>query len=326
MRRLSAREREILAATYFAADRSAREVADTIGAREHLVRHSLRSLKKDGLIKLRPYWNPFAIGYHEYVAWLSLHSANRSQRRALCTALVKSPRTTYVTDVEGHYQIFVMFLARSIEEVDVFFDGISAAAPRSPFTKTVGGVRRVTLFTPKRFLNGSVEADSLSYFPVKEAHAIDDVGRKILSAFAAAVNSSSAELARSVGLPVTTVDYRIRSMMEHGIVLAIGYTSISFDDGVIPYGLLIETASSSSAKREQLRNFCRKHPRVSAILHVVGPWEHQVEVEVHDGREIADIVQEFYDAFPSYTQTIRTIPIGMMHKMTPYPLRDSDEL
>lgn len=287
-----------------------------------MVRRALHQLHVDGLIKLRPYCNPFAIGYDEYVAWISLHAADRSQRRALCEALCKSSRTTYVTDVQGQYQIFAMFLARSTEDVETFFDTLSEAAPRTLFSKTIAQVRQVTLFTPKRFLKQSSDASSLSYSRTREMHSLDEVDRKLLTAFASAKNSSSTELARSIGLPVSTVNYRIKTLMAKGIILAVGYTSARFDDGVIPFGLLIQTTSSSPQKRKDLWRFCKDHPKASAILDVVGPWEHQVEVELLDGREIAEIVQEFHDAFPTYIRNIVTISVGTPHKLTPYPLQD----
>lgn len=321
MRRLSTREREILAANYFAADLSAKAVAKIVACREHMVRHSLHQLFGDGLIKLRPYCNPFAIGYNEYVAWLSLRSADRKQRSALCSALCKSSRTTYVTDVEGQFQVFVMFLAESVEEVDTFFDSLYKTAPGILFTKTVGQVQQVSLFTPKRFLKRRAKISSLSYSPVKEVHKLDEIDRKLLTAFANSSSASSADLARLIGLPESTVNYRIKGLMAKGIILTVGYSSVGFDDGVIPFGLLIQTSGGSLQKRKELWEFTRDHPRTSAMLDVVGPWEHQVEVELYDGREIAEVVQGFYDAFPSYIERIHTIPIGATHKLTAYPLK-----
>jgi DNA-binding Lrp family transcriptional regulator len=321
MRRLSSREREILAAAYFAADLSAKAVAKLVGCREHVVRRSLHQLNADGLIKLRPYCNPFAIGYNEYVAWLSLHSADRKQRSALCSALCKSSRTTYVTDVEGKFQIFVMFLAETVDEAETFFDSIYSAVPGVFFTKTMGQVRQVTLFTPKRFLKKRAEISSLSYSLVKEVHKLDDMDRKLLSAFATSSRSSRADLARFMGLPESTVNYRIKALTSKGIILTVGYTSVGFDDGVIPFGLIIQTSGGSVQKRRELWEFTRDHPRTSAMLDVVGPWEHQVEVELYNGLEIAEVVQGFYDAFPSYIKRIHIVPIGTMHKLTPYPLK-----
>lgn len=320
MRRLSTREQEILAVTYFAADLPVSEVAQIVGCREHTVRHSLQQLHSDGLIKLRPYCNPYALGYKEYVAWLTLSSADRSQRRTLRAVLCESSRTTYVTDVEGQYQIFVMFLAKDIDEIESFFDSVSASASGVSFTKTIGQVSQLMLFTPKRFMRKGLDIGTLSYSPVKESHVLDDLDRKLLVAFASAASASSAELARSVGLPVSTVSYRIKSLMAKGVILAVGYSSVRFDDGIVPFGLLINITASSAQMRGKLRQFCKAHPRTSALLDVVGPWEHQVEVELHDVREITEIVQEFYDSFPSYIKNIQTIPIGSTHKLTPYPL------
>ena len=321
MRRLSVREREILAATYFSADLSAKAVAKLVGCREHIARHSLHQLQVDGLVKLRPYYNPFAIGYQEYVAWISLHSVDRKQRRALCGALCTSPYTTYVTDVEGVFQIFVMFLAKSIEQVEVFFDSLNHAVPGIRYSKTVAPVRQVTLFTPKRFLKKRSEISSLSYSPVKEAQSLDEVDGKLLAAFASSSSASVAELARLIALPESTVKYRIKSLTTKGVILTVGFTSVGFDDGVMPFGLLIQTSGSSAEKRKELWEFAKRHPRSSAILDIIGPWEHQVEVELHDGREIVEIVQGFYDAFPSYIKNIQTVPIGAMHKLTPYPFK-----
>jgi DNA-binding Lrp family transcriptional regulator len=212
-----------------------------------------------------------------------------------------------------------MLLAQDVSDLESCFDMLSRTIPEISFKKSVCEIMKVTLFTPKRLSERTLQVNSLSYFPLSTVAPIDFTDHRILCSLGQNANPSTAVIARQLGLPVSTVTYRIKAMRDSGVIPALGYSASVFDDGRIPFGLLISVVRTSPAFRTTFWDFCCAHPAVSALLTVSGPWEHQVEVEVRDARAVSAVVQEFYEAFPQNIDEIVTIPIGSMHKLTPYP-------
>lgn len=319
MRQLTKIEREILALTFYSADKPVKEIAKELRCREHMVQRALRRMLSEGLIQVRQYCNPAALGYQEYAAWISLTTTGRANREKLRKALCDSPRTSFVTDVEGPYQLFCIYLARGSADGQAFFDDISKRAAGVTFTKTVCAILQETLFTPKRLSDKALGQSCFSYSMETPEVYLDTVDHQILAACMKTAHLSDTEIARKVGLPVSTVSYRIKNLYKANVLMTRGYTTQALDDGALLYGFMIQTAESSPELRTKFHTFCAHHPKVTAVLSTLGAWDYQVEIELTDARDIFEVVQEFYETFPRFIRSIQTVPEGTIHKLTPYP-------
>ena len=114
---LSQKELDIVSQVALDANTSAAKIGRETGYREHVVKHYLNKMWDNGTLKLRPFVNPYALGFLEFDALFTVLTPGDAALRALVDACVQSGCTTFVLETSGSYHISAMFLVRSIADI-----------------------------------------------------------------------------------------------------------------------------------------------------------------------------------------------------------------
>lgn len=316
---LNDRERDILAFTYFQADISIKAISQGTGYREHVVRNAFSRLKSAGLLRVRPFVNPYALGWTEYVCWISFLTTDEEARGRFVNALVNSPFTTYVGEAGGAYDLVIFICTKEISGVTGFFDDQVSSVPGIRIEKSILICKNVAMFPPKYFIPKKIPLGNLSYGPVAKVMTIDSVDHNILRDFAQTDKPSVRILANKLGIPVSTYEYRVKNLRKRGIILALGHLIPGYLDGLIPFVLLVKVANNGKAFRKSFFSFCEKHRDVSMLIETIGAWEYQIGIHLKDARELKKVVQRIKVEFENSVSSIISFSIGNSFKLSPYP-------
>lgn len=320
MMRFTESEREVIKCVFFRADMSIREVAEETGLREHIARRILDNLTSKGVLFLNPLVNPFALGLREYLSYLSVTSGGTEGRQKLLSALVASAYTTFVGTIGGNGDICIMFATRDIGENADFFDVIVRATPGIVFDVTTVSCASVTIFPPKYLGGKSYGPRHQTYSASSDVHQIDDIDGRILDTLSTLMTTSLTHLAREVGIPTSTLSYRLDALKHKGILCGINYGMKPFNDGAFPCALHVHAGSMPREIRGLLADFCASHPAYTSLIEGVGSWTFDLAARIADPRSATILVEELKTKFAPYITKVSVIPINDHYKFAPGPV------
>jgi DNA-binding Lrp family transcriptional regulator len=318
--RLSEDERQLVTCMYFSADMPLREVAQKTGLREHKVRNCLRKLLEKKVIKYRTFVNPYSAGLCEYVIFIATPLMQPTARKRLLSELLSSPHTTYVGTVGGDFHLAVMLVARNIREITKFVDALSASVAGAAFETCIATCVSVTLFKPKFLRSGDSETTSISYATTETVVDLDSLDHKVLHTLGASPGISVTLIAKALGMPTSTIQYRMQSLQEKGVLIGFGLTLPPFNDGYFAFALQLSAGSMPPSVRTAFRDFCSKHPSISYVIEALGAWNFQVGARFEDSRTVTVLADELQRTFAPHVSRIRIMPVYDVLKLSPHPL------
>ena len=311
---LSEKELDIIACMAFDASLSVAEVGRLTGLREHVVRHSLKKLLDGGAIALRPFVNPYALGLMEFYGEVALETPGHAALAALTKAFVDAPTSTFVNELTGDYHLSVMFLAQSLMDVPRFFDEICRKVPEVKFRKLVFPVFEVKVCHPNR-TNKDANNNTVSYGAGTERQKFDELDQKILISLGTGKISSRRDLGRRCGVPESTVDYRLQSLQQRGILLAIGYRAVAPSNTPAHYSLRITASRPCAELKARIDEVALKHPAVRVVLTLLGSVDYSIDVRFSEAAFISTFTQELHRFLEPYISKIEVVPVLKNHKV-----------
>jgi DNA-binding Lrp family transcriptional regulator len=305
---------------YFSADMPLREVAQKTGLREHKVRNCLQKLLEKKVIKYRTFVNPYSAGLCEYVLFIGTPLMQPNARQQLLNELLNSPHTTYVGTVGGDFHLAVMLVARDIREVTEFVDALSASVAGAAFEICIATCVSVTLFKPKFLRAADSDTASMSYATTETVVDLDSIDHKVLHTLGTSPGISATLIAKALGMPTSTIQYRMQALQEKGVLIGIGLTLPPFNDGYFAFALQLSAGSMPKSVRATFRDYCSKHPSISYVIEALGAWNFQVGARFEDSRTVTVLADELQRTFAPYVSRIRIMPVYDILKISPHPL------
>ena len=303
---------------------SVQDLARQLGLQSHTVRRAIETLKsRKILLGIRPYVNPSLLGINEYYLYFSLQIPNSSSKDAFVMALCRHEQVSYVAEVGGDYQYEVRFMAHDSTDLVNFLDDLS-----DKFQSKVI-IMSLCLIHAEEYsamTEGSWKsADNVPYLSFAASDrrvAIDELDHKILSLFANDGVDSAPQIARVLGVPTSTVIYRLNKMRSSGLISGYFYLSDSRPFGLLPVILLVGASSFTKKQRERFLKHCRLHGQIAVTNITTGPWQARLLARVKEYKDILRLVRTLSEEFAENIQTIRVLPQLEFHKALLYPFRN----
>lgn len=308
---------DIISKAYFHGEASAAYIAQEIGSKEHTVRRALKKLLDRKIIYPNVFFNPQARGVHELQVYLKLLRPTRATRERVARALLKVPGISYLRSVGGPYEYDILICVRSLQEVSQMFEFISEEVQGIEYTKVVAAEMSMTYFAPRQDALARGERESLGWNLADTPHRLDEVDQKILGSLVKHSWLSKAVCARSVGIPLSTFEYRIKSLFERRVILAFGYMVSSAAAGLSPYTYLIQVNKTSQALTRRLFSFCAKHPNVSYVVESLGAWDYEIGTRFRTGLDGENFMSYLTEEFGESLGNVQTLPVyGLVRSLS----------
>ncbi len=324
MQRLSEKEMLILSATALDADLPHQEVANRAGCSVGTVRQVLKSLLERRLIEPRNYIDVFRLNLASYVMLFSLDSKQVVKRPELIEALSSLPGTVWFAEVGGDYE-FVLNICQGnvhqllgkVDEIGLRFGNIFSRkiiAQHSMYRDYSYG-----FLTPEKLQRDWVGTEHQQ--PILD---FDETDHRVLSAIAA-YPLSQREVARRLGLPASTVQYRMERLKDLGIwkrtIYLVNHTALGYD-----FALLLLYAKTSSADlRKRVHEFCQRNPNVVTLTESIGAWDFELSAIGEHSNDIKHLRDSLLQTFTDELHLVSCIPCYRLLKWNQYPFEAFDD-
>ncbi len=137
---------------------------------------------------------------------------------------------------------------------------------------------------------------------------LDDLDRAILGHLNQDARKSFRAISRALGVSISTVSSRVRSLEEQGIIR--GYIPL-LDPTTLGYGVpVVIGLRISHGKTLEVQKHLAKDPRVQMVYDVTGEWDSVVTASFRNTKELNDfikMVSSMENIERTYTQVVLNI-------------------
>lgn len=290
-----------------------------VGAKEHSIRYAIDRAREQGIIDRRHFINLFKLGFLQHEVFFSLSSEQSGAREALLAELKRSDSISWIGRLGGDFQYGINICSRDMTHTVAFFDHLSASHGKHILEKTLS--LRVGLFYfGNRYLAPHLRhAAPLHYGNTPGTITIDTTDHKILTTITSNGDLSGHQIAKALGMPQSTVDYRIKKLKSSGVIVGTYYAVNGSRIGILSFLCLIVTRGMSSTFREKALDFCAKQLSVVVMIESIGSWDFEFVIDAFSAEDAMRTSEELLDFFGRDIQWIKMIPIFSYPKVHEYP-------
>lgn len=316
--RLTEKQKLVLWAVQNNAEASVGAICRMTGSREHTVRDALVRLEEMGVIYPMHPINIYPLGFTEYVVFFALAIKQEKKRRELLRYLIASDRISLMLELGGDYEYGINICARDVDQVSCYLEQLGDNFGEIVAEKAIA-VRHLYIGFGRKYLAGRRTKPLVRLGPTQSMATIDEVDHRILKALSRERVISHAKIAAQLGLPASTLHYRLNQLKRQGILLNAIYaiTPTLFD--MQSFRLLLYVKSLSQNFRVKLEQYCTKHLQVVNMVRTFGAWDYEISVEVERCNVMPAITQEFKHVFGAQLSAVKVLPVFNFLKGCNYP-------
>jgi DNA-binding Lrp family transcriptional regulator len=319
--RVTDKEKNILACLQHDANLTIPDVAKMLRVKEHAVRYALGRLIDGGIILGKiPFIDMYRLGYVDYTFGISLAPAKSLAHERFVSQLVASRSVSWVAATTGSSQLAFSFLGKHPSEVHKFLDQI---CNKSTVHLLHQGLTVRLGFTAlgRRFLssNRKIKIKTFSYGDEPSSVTIDEIDHKILSGLSNFSHSSDRKLAKSLVIPLTTFERRVRRLEEVGVIR--GYICrYNFSElNQSGYKVRIVVRGDRQAAVSIVKRIAERESCVVNYSIGLGAWDFEFTVEFSEKRELFPFTKLVTEQLGDLLASISTLQIFENIKYSGYP-------
>ncbi len=262
--------------------------------------------------------NTCKLGYLSVEVFFATGIKEEIQRKKLLDALRESDIVEMVSELGGEFEYGISFYVRDPAEVANFFQHLSTDFGDVFFNRVVA-VKQSYFGFGRKYLLGKRISPIISMPSSVSPVAIDATDHRILKELTKINVGPHSTIARTLKIPETTLDYRIKKLKEKGVIVRSIYGVDMSSEEILYFRLFIYTRSYAEEFRTRLYDFCAAHLNIVNLVCVLGAWDYQIGVEVTRQEDLQQVLHEIQADFGSQINRITVLPIFRISKMKNYP-------
>jgi DNA-binding Lrp family transcriptional regulator len=297
------------------------EIAKATGLRPHSVSYAIKKLKDKKVMRRFVMYNIHALGLTDYCVFFNVQGSGKRVRDCVLSHATESTQTTYVAELSGRYQYSASIMAFSIFEVESFFDGLARRLDQ-PSLDLSFGIRAQWSIFPIKYLDPIARKLSpITRTKSSKEASVDAIDDKLLTMLSRDPDMSWSKLASVVGIPYSTIRYRLEALVKRGIIIGFPHAVDGAKLGRHPFRILIVARGIDASFRRNLFTFAASHPLCTMFVRCLGAWDFELNYDLEELAQGGEMVQELHDHFGPYIQSTTTVTELRVIKAHDWPAR-----
>lgn len=319
---LSQQERLVLSALDRLGVVSVQELSKATKLPAHSVRYILDRLKSSNAIRPLCSINPFGLGFHMFTVYFSVKLLSATEEVRIIKVLTEHQHVSWVAEFSGEYQYGCGVYARNLEQALTLFGEMKREMNVEWFGKAFTQQTSIFVWPLKYFAASSETSYCIYAAPDLSLYRADETDHHILRMKSIDGDISNSLLARKLGLPESTISYRVQKMEKAKVINATGSIMDWQVLGLSQYNIVVTLRDLDNTVRKSLVEFGRKHPLCSCVIPCAGSWDFEFNIFARHQREMRTFTSELWQIFGDRIISVKAIPNAGDLKWQSYPFRD----
>jgi Lrp/AsnC family transcriptional regulator, leucine-responsive regulatory protein len=292
-------------------------LAKKVGLKQITTRFRVERLCKNKIIqKFFTVINPARLNNVFYKLFIRLHNIDEDGKNKIMSILQEDKRIVWLADVEGSYDIGLVFKASSVIELENILEDIyrqfHAQISKHEISTNIWGE-----YLTRDYLIGKERVPSKnmpSYTSYTEQIAIDTTDMKIMQSFALNARTTSVQIAKELKISVDTVLQRIKKLEQNRIITRYNLVLNHEKINQTHHKVLIYTNDYDPEKNHQLLNYCRSLNRVVYIIKSFGQWNYELDIETENIDQYRAIMMKITKKFSTIIKDYDSLIVRKIYK------------
>ena len=246
--------------------------------------------------------NPHLFGRSIYKVYLKAFQAS-AKRRAFMATLAKHPRVFWIAEADGRWNLMFSLVAKDPIEFFKLQNEILA-----PYRTVIRDLEVNPLiqgnFYSRQYLGAKPRTWSIG--GEIKTHPLDEAGSKLLVALSRNARASNVYLGSQSGLRPDTLHHRLQNLEQAQVILGYRPEFNLSALGVTLFKAQLILDGFSTSMKEKFEQYCAAHERIVYLVHQIGMYPLEIEIEAADYYQYYRIIDEIQERFGEGIRSIDT--------------------
>jgi len=302
---------------------SFQSIGKKVGLSKNGVKYRIDNFLKKGIIKqFHTVIDVNKIGYTGFRLYVSLKNISPEKEKEIIQYLINQKIVVWIVSIEGEYNLGVLMLTKSIEEIRDFWKKFSLKYINFLGKRLISIVTGVRYFS-RSFIRGlklnNYEVNFVSG-SLKEKN-FDKKDLEILKLLASNSRRSIVEISFLLKMNEKTVLSRIRKLEKKKII--IGYKTVFNLEkfGYLYYKINFQLQNVTFKNLSNLKNYIKNHPNIIYEDEILGGEDIEIELQVKDTNQLRQIIEEIKEKFSKIIWGYSILLFYKEHKYLFFPIK-----
>lgn len=319
--KIDKRDQKILAELENNARQSYNVIGKKRGTSKEVVNYRVEKLIELGVIKrFHTIINYFKLGIIKFKLYLRLTNANEAERERIGQYFNKHPKTEWVAQTTGKWDLIVGFLVSNINEFD---DEVQKALNiYSPYIQQKAVTTTLHLIHQKRgFLSkiNTQHTETVYHTSKDSKEAIDEKDEKILKILANNARLPITAIAKMANTTSRIVHYRIQELEKRGIILSYRTHLEPRTMGRLFCKVFFYLQNTTTKRLTTFMTYVSDLPEAVWPQRVMGTWDFELDLEMENYDKLQEIIRDLKAKFPDIIKDHEFCIVSKEYKLDLYP-------
>ncbi|MFH1591424.1 MAG: winged helix-turn-helix transcriptional regulator [archaeon] len=297
------------------------QIAKKVQLSRDAIDYRIKRLQREGvIIRFFPVIDLKRFGYYIFHVFFLIDEMNRDKQVELLDFLKNHPHIRNIIEYSDRWDLEISIIAHDIDEFDEISQGITQRFPQLILEKEnmqiIKGYHSIHL--PKSIQH---EINHVS-LPQEERFAqvrLDEIDLAILRELAKNCRTSPFEIAKLVDLTGDAINYRIRRMLESGVIRYFTILTNLSALGFHWYTFSMQMKTFTSEFDRKLKEYVSQHHYIIRAVKTLGVWDLMLYVVADSPKHFHSTVKELKVVFSDVIRNHQTLLGYMEHRFDPLP-------
>jgi len=300
-----------------------RNLSKKIRLSKNTVNYRIKNLRKNGIIRqFYTIINVKKLGYSYFKVYFKLQNTTEKIERELIDYFNNQIPSLWVNTWDGRYDLMAGILA---ENIDGFYQILNETVNRfRPYLQSYDIF--IVIYAPhfkKDYLLGKRSQEGLmieEFGGSPQITKIDEIDINLLRTISTNARIQIVDLANKINSTIDVVRYRLRKLLDKGIIQGFRILVDYHNLGYQLYKVLITTQNLNEDIEKRIVGYCALQPNiVDIIIKGIGSWNIELQIDARDNQEFHKIFRDFKNQFNEVIKDHETLLMIKEHKLNYFP-------
>jgi DNA-binding Lrp family transcriptional regulator len=276
-------------------------IAKKVRSSKEVVNYRIKRLMDEGIIKEMV--TTFSLGYSAFKILIQFQKVSSSGEKEILDYLKNHPYANWVTPCSGNWDLVFSVMAKNPKHFDkIFREIIGEIGDKINDYKIAISTGSLTF--GHTYILGSVKEAKKKKRDTKPEINFDEKDKKIAKILHKNCRESLTSIAQKTKIPVDTVKYRIKKMVENQIIRRYRLILDTSKLGYNRYEIFIRGINLTDKVIMRFSEWAKQNKHVEYMGRYIGAWDLELTVNLKSNTDlrkfVLEIKQEFGDQIKSF--------------------------